>query len=84
MSHTTIEKAPGACDTEGFDTNTCSPNYPTDGTPSKAIAPTLALSPKKATILAALAVLFDPAGVFSIQSLTTKKRNKAVIGGTAK
>lgn len=84
MNHTTIEKAPSACDTEGFDTNTCSPNYPTDGTQSKAIAPSLAPSPNKAAILAALAVLFDPADVFSIQSLNTKKQIKAAMGGTAK
>ena len=77
MSHTTIEKAPGACDTEGFDTNTSSSNSPTSGTPGKAIAPPIAPSPDKATILATLAVLFDSPDVWTIQLLITKKCNKS-------
>jgi putative DNA primase/helicase len=35
VSHTTIEKAPGACDTEGFDTNTCELNSATSRTPEQ-------------------------------------------------
>lgn len=84
MTTLPIEKAPGACDTEGFDTNTNNSNSPTSGTPGKAIAPPITPSPDKAAILAALAVLFDPADVFTVQSLTTKKSIKAAMGGTAK
>lgn len=84
MTTNTMQKADGASNSNGLHTNTNGAYFPTDGTPSKAIAPPLAPSPSKATILATLAVLFDPAGVFSIQSLTTKKRIKAVMGGTAK
>ena len=39
---TTIEKAPGACDTEGFDTDTSSSNSPTSNTPGKALATQIA------------------------------------------
>jgi hypothetical protein len=77
VSHTTIKKAPGACVTEGFDTNTSSSNSPTSGTPGKAIAPPIAPPPDKATILATLAVLFDSADVWTIQLLITKKCNKS-------
>ena len=35
MSHTTIEKAPGACDTEGFDADTCYLNSATSHTPEQ-------------------------------------------------
>ena len=59
-------KAPGACDTEGFDTDTNSSNSPTSGTPGKAIA--IAPSPDKAAILAALAVLFDPGDVIELRA----------------
>lgn len=59
-------KAPGACDTEGFDTDTNSSNSPTSGAPGKAIA--IAPSPDKAAILAALAVLFDPGDVIELRA----------------
>ena len=35
MSHSTIEKALGACDTEGFDTDTCELNSATSRTPEQ-------------------------------------------------
>ena len=84
MTTNTTKNAAEAINSSGTHTNTNSDYFPTDGTPSKAIASPTTPSLHKATNLAALAVLFDPAGVFSIQSLTTKKRNKAVMGGTAK
>ena len=84
MTTLSIEKAPGACDTEGFDTNTSNSNSPTSGTPGKAIAPPIAPSPNKAAILAAMAVLSDPTGVFSVPALITKKRNDAALEGTSK
>jgi len=84
MSLATIEKAPGAYDTEGLDTATCDLNSPTSRTLSKAIAPPIAPSANKAAILAALAVLYDPADVFIVQSLISKKRIKATMGGTTK
>ena len=59
-------KAPGACDTEGFDTDTNSSNSATSGAPGKAIA--IAPSPDKAAILAALAVLFDPGDVIELRA----------------
>jgi hypothetical protein len=80
VSHTTIEKAPGACDTEGFDTNTSNSNSPTSGKPGKAIAPPIAPSPDKATILAALAVLFDPADVVELRAFTTNGRQRVDAG----
>ena len=77
---TPIEKAPGACDTEGFDTDTLSADFPTLGTPSKAVVPPLAPSPDKTAILAALAVLFDPADVVELRALTTKGRKRTDAG----
>lgn len=41
MTHT-IEKAPGACDTEGFYTDTNTPNFATGNQNSKAIATQIA------------------------------------------
>ena len=87
---TTNGKAPGACDTEGFDTNTDHSNSPTDGAINQApesiaiAAPSIPPSPHRATILRVLTVLCVQAGVFSVQLLTTKKRHKAAMGGTAK
>lgn len=69
-----------------FATN--SVNFPTDRAISQApeglamAALSIPPSPQKATILAALRVLFDPAGVFNVQSLTIKKSNKAALEGT--
>jgi putative DNA primase/helicase len=54
-------------------------NFPTDGTPSKAIDPPLVPTPNKATILAALRVLFDPADVVELRVL--RKGRKAVDAG---
>jgi len=59
-------KAPGACYTEGFDTDTNSSNSATSGAPGKAIA--IVPSPDKAAILAALAVLFDPGDVIELRA----------------
>lgn len=84
MTTNIMKKAAEATNSNGPHTDTNIAYFPTDGTPSKAIAPTIAPSPRKAVILATLAVLFDPADVFSIHSLTTKKRIKAVMEGTAK
>ena len=42
MTDTTIEKAPGACDTEGFDTDTNAPDSATGSQNSKAIATQIA------------------------------------------
>ncbi len=64
MADTTIEKAPGAWNTEGFDTDTNSLHSATAETPGKAIAP----SPDKTAILAALAVLFDPGDVIELRA----------------
>ena len=83
MTTNTTKKTAGASNSNGPHTNTNSAYFPTDGTPSKAIPSPTTPSPHKATNLAALAVLVDPAGVFSIQSLTTKKHIKAAMGGTA-
>jgi len=78
VTQTTIEKAPGACYTEGFYTNTNSSNSLTSGTPGKAIALPIAPSPDKAAILAALAVLFDPADVIELRAFTKNyKRTEA-------
>ncbi len=77
---TPIEKAPSACNTEGFDTDTLIVDFPTSGTPSKAIASPTAPSPHKATILAALAVLFDPADVVELRALTSKGRKRTDSG----
>ena len=54
----------------------------TSGTPSKAtaITPPIAPSPDKAAILAALAVLFDPADVVELRALTTKGRKRTDSG----
>ena len=86
---TPIEKAPGACNTENFDTTTTtnttetysdSPNFATSRTPSKAIAPPITPSPNKAAILAALAALFDPADVVELRALHTKGRKQTDAG----
>lgn len=84
MNTNTTKKAAGATNSNGPHTNTNSDYFPTDGTPSKAIASPTTPSLHKATNLGALAVQVDPAGVFSIQSLNTKKQIKAAMGGTAK
>lgn len=74
MTLSTNEKAPGACDTEGFDTDTHNLNSPTSGTPRKAFAP----SPDKAAILAALAVLFDSGDVIELRAFPKgRKRTDA-------
>ena len=72
MTTHTIEKAPGATNTEGFDTNTNSSNFATSGTFGKAIAAPIAPSPDKAAILAALAVLFDPDDVVELRAFPAK------------
>ncbi len=72
----TNEKAPGACDTEGFDTDTNSLYSATAETPSKATA--TAPSPDKTAILAALAVLFDPGDVIELRAFPKgRKRTDA-------
>jgi hypothetical protein len=77
---TPIEKAPGACDTESFDNQSCIIDFPTSRTPGKAIAPPITPSPNKATILAALAVLFDPTDVVELRSLPNKGRQRVDAG----
>lgn len=42
MPHTTIEKAPSACDAEGLHTDTTGANCPTAGTEGKALATQIA------------------------------------------
>ena len=89
MTPNTMKKAAGASNTNGPHTDTNGVNSPTDGATNQAPdgmaigSPSRPPSPNKAYILAALKVLFDQADMFSIQSVTTKKRIKAAIGGTA-
>ena len=82
MTTNTNEKAPGACDTEGFDTKTNSSNSPTSGPPGKALAiltaPPIAPTPDKAAILDALKVLFDPDDVVELRAFAKgRKRTDA-------
>lgn len=84
MTTNTTKNAAEATNSSRTHTNTNSDYFPTNGTPSKAIVSPTTPSLYKATNLAALAVQVDPAGVFSIQSLNTKKQIKAAMGGTAK
>lgn len=86
MTTNTMQKAAGATNSNGPHTDTNGANFRTDGTRSKAtaIAPPIAPSPDKAAILAALTRRIDTPDVFTVQSLTTKKRIKAAMGGTAK
>jgi hypothetical protein len=75
----TIEKAPGACDTEGFHTDTINLNSATSGAPSKALAVPAAPLPSRAAILAALEVLFMTGDVIELRALT-KGRKHTVAG----
>jgi hypothetical protein len=84
MNHATIEKAPGACNTEGFDTDTNTSNSPTSSPPCKAIEPPPVPIPNMAAILAALTTLVDAPDVFSFQSLTIKTSKKEALEGTTK
>lgn len=90
MTTNTMQKAAGATNSNGPHTDTNIVNFPTDGAINQAsdgmaiAAPSMPPSPPKATILAALRVIFDPAGVFSVQSVTTTKLNNAEMGGTEK
>lgn len=78
MTTLSIEKAPGACDTEGFAKDTDISNSPTSDMPRKAIAPSIAPIPDKAAILATLAVLFDPADVVELRAFPKgRKRTDA-------
>lgn len=78
MTSTSIEKAPGACNTEGFGTDTSASNSATSGTPSKTLASTIAPSPDKAAILATFAVLFDPGDVIELRAFPKgRKRTDA-------
>jgi hypothetical protein len=90
MTTNTTQKAAGATNSNGPHTDTNGRNFRTDRAMNQApesmaiAAPSIPPSPHKATILETRRVLFDPASVFSFQSLTTKKRNKAAMGGKAK
>lgn len=73
-----IEKASGACYTEGSDTDTNTSNFATSGTLGKTKALPIAPSPDKAIILAALDVLFDPADVIELRAFHRgRKRTEA-------
>lgn len=90
MTSNTMKKGAGASNSNGPHTDTNGASFPTDGAINQAsdgmaiAAPSIPQSPAKATILAALRVIFDPAGVCSVQSVTTTKRNNAEMGGTEK
>lgn len=90
MTTNTMQKAAGASNSNGAHTNTNSVIFPTDDAINQApggiaiAVPSILPSAHKATIFAALRVVFDLTGVFSVHSLTTKKRIKAAMGGTAK
>ena len=84
---TPIKKAPGAIYTKGLTTElTNNLHFATGGTPMKVLMqpPVPTRPPTKAAILAALTRLIDTPDVFSVQSLTTKKRGTAAMGGAAK
>ena len=84
MTTNTTQKAAEATNSNGQHTDGNGCNFCTDDTISKAIAPPIAPSPDKAAILAALTRLIDTPDVFTVQSLTNKKRIKAAMGGAAK
>jgi hypothetical protein len=73
---TPIEKAPGAVNTEGFATDIINLNFPTSGTPSKAIDLPSVPKPNKDSILVALKVLFDPSDVVELRAMTSKGRKR--------
>ena len=83
MTTNTTQKAAGATNSNGPHTDTNGINFGTEDTPSKAIAPPIAPSLDKAAILAALAKPIEPPDLCTFQPLTTKKRIKTVMGGTA-
>lgn len=79
-----IEKAPGACNTEGFDTNPHTSNFVTSGTPSKdgaiAITPSVAPSPFNAAFLEEPRV-FDLADDLMATSVIPISRYKLLTDG---
>lgn len=77
MTTNTTQKAAGATNSNGPHTDTNGANFPTSGTPSKAIAPPIAPSSDNAAILAAL---FDPADEVELRALTTKGRPRVDAG----
>lgn len=84
MTFNATQKAAGATNSNGPHTDTNGIDFGTDGTPSKATTPPSVPTPNKAAILAALTKLIELHDVCTVSSLTTKKRIKAAMGGTAK
>lgn len=90
MATNTTQKAAGATNSNGQHTDTNGANFGTARSINQApesmaiAAPSIPPSPRKATILEALRTLFDPTGVCSVPSLTTKNRNNAAMGGATK
>jgi len=72
MTTNTMQKAAGATNSNGPHTDTNGVYFPTEGTPSKAIAQPSVPTPNTAAILAALKVLFDPADVVELRAIPTK------------
>jgi hypothetical protein len=84
MTTNTMPKAAGATNSNGPHPDTNGANFRTDGATNQApegmaiAAPSIAPSPDKATILAALKVLFDPADVVELRALAKgRKRTDA-------
>ena len=76
MIDTTIEKAPGACDTEGFDTDTNKAYFSTIPTPGKAIV----LTPDKAAAQRYLTLLDQRTDECTYQTFYDIKTLAALIG----
>jgi hypothetical protein len=80
MTHSTIEKAPGACDTEGFDTDTNKAYSATVPAPGKAIV----LTPDKATAQRYLTLLDELTEEFTFQTFDDNKERKVKDGDLAR
>lgn len=90
MSTNITKKAAGAENSNGLHTATNGANFPTDGAINQApksmviATPPIPQSPNQTNFLEALRVLCVQAGVFSVHSLTAKKRNEGAMGGATK
>ena len=80
MTTNPTKKTAGATNSNGPHTDTNSANFPTEDTPSKAIALPPVPTSNEAAILNALKVLCDPADVVELRALTSKGRKRTDSG----
>lgn len=76
MNTNNPKKAAGASNSNGLHTDTNGTNFPTDGTPSKAITSPQVPTPNKAVTLATLTMRIDPVEVFWLRAKTPKRRKR--------